>query len=899
MKYFVVLFFVFAWVPTAFAQTDGFFGISPTEDGVPTEGGSEFSLIRILDTDTPADSDVEVVSEIVTSDSSIIEDVVGFTYDSSAEAFVALLEFSGGTSIATISPAVTEEGSLTATPVSISGIADSDLGGDFLTLDKDPDGGIVGLYLKGGVLSKYTINTSTGVATKDCDLTSKVTDASWSSNASTRQLRVKTNTTNKYYTVVQTNAGCSITEVTTNKTLDTTPKDLTNCPNANDASAAYDVTITNAGFTKFSTISSNTGTVTDKGAPITKPIEKLVCLDPEVEDLEDFCPTDADKTVPGTCGCGVADIDTDGDGTLDCNDSCVNDPDKTAPGVCGCGTSDVDTDSDGTFDCNDGCVNDADKTSAGQCGCGTADIDSDGDGIASCIDACPTDANKSNAGTCGCGTADVDANADGVIDCIASCKTNNSDPDCDRDGFPKPEDPDNPKEGEDPDDSEPEVKPEELLEEACAGYNTFFRNPVLEKSNIASVINNSDSDIFFSVFARGEDGQVRGQASFTLASHAKQDVLVDELDAVDDRYGNFCVQTNASEAGDWYGYMAVTKYNGSEFQFRRLIPLKTASNRQKFVVPLNTHPIFGEGTVAIWGRFIDADPEDGSLELNVKVYGSDQELLKNIDHSITPGARWDEPFHEHLGYDNHGIAVITNNSSSTMYFEVSRYMYDGFATELNPEMFSATSINFQPLQGSTVSGLLSRNSEEVNVLEKVNGLPVDVSASFGVFDTSGDGSTSNVTIPSNGTFHSVIPSDGGSTSLGSSLPASLSGMTMVYNLGSKYVYSSPSVRPAGDQILDYNSFLAHTNEVEVMNAGEEEVSISIEINDIEGNLIQTLAYTLAAKETRKDDITSLVAANSYGTVIVRDESNTRDIIARMLTTLAGQYTNVIVGRKME
>ena len=40
---------------------------------------------------------------------------------------------------------------------------------------------------------------------------------------------------------------------------------------------------------------------------------------------------DPNKINPLVCGCGVADIDTDGDGTLDCNDMCETDPNKTAP----------------------------------------------------------------------------------------------------------------------------------------------------------------------------------------------------------------------------------------------------------------------------------------------------------------------------------------------------------------------------------------------------------------------------------------------------------------------------------------------------------------------------------------------------------------------------------------
>ena len=37
----------------------------------------------------------------------------------------------------------------------------------------------------------------------------------------------------------------------------------------------------------------------------------------------DECPDDIDKTEPGECGCGVADVDLDDDGIADCNDECL------------------------------------------------------------------------------------------------------------------------------------------------------------------------------------------------------------------------------------------------------------------------------------------------------------------------------------------------------------------------------------------------------------------------------------------------------------------------------------------------------------------------------------------------------------------------------------------------
>ncbi len=147
------------------------------------------------------------------------------------------------------------------------------------------------------------------------------------------------------------------------------------------------------------------------------------CAQPQgyVANSNDGCPSDANKTNPGTCGCGTPDTDTDSDGTADCNDGCPNDASKTSPGTCGCGTPDTDTDNDGTADCEDGCPNDPNKTWEGVCGCGNADVDSDGDSVMDCLDACPNDPNKVAPGACGCGIADVDTDGDGTQDCNDQC----------------------------------------------------------------------------------------------------------------------------------------------------------------------------------------------------------------------------------------------------------------------------------------------------------------------------------------------------------------------------------------------------------------------------------------------------------------------------------------------
>ncbi|MBS1582350.1 MAG: T9SS type A sorting domain-containing protein, partial [Bacteroidetes bacterium] len=202
-------------------------------------------------------------------------------------------------------------------------------------------------------------------------------------------------------------------------------------------------------------------------------VSQLACAQPVgyVANSTDLCPADPNKTAPGACGCGTADVsttyyaDTDGDGAGDpsaplagftCTvpagyvasntDGCPNDPNKVAPGACGCGTADVpttyyaDADGDGVGDPNatlagftctvpagyvtsntDGCPNDPNKVAPGVCGCGTADTDSDGDGTADCNDGCPNDPNKIAPGICGCGTADTDTDGDGTADCNDGC----------------------------------------------------------------------------------------------------------------------------------------------------------------------------------------------------------------------------------------------------------------------------------------------------------------------------------------------------------------------------------------------------------------------------------------------------------------------------------------------
>jgi len=248
-------------------------------------------------------------------------------------------------------------------------------------------------------------------------------------------------------------------------------------------------------------------------------------------DDDDGCPTDADKTEPGECGCGNPETDTDEDGTPDCDDLCPDDPNKTEPGECGCGNLEpgtacddgddctiddiideaceckgvlADSDGDGTPDCDDLCPNDSNKTTPGECGCGNSDVDMDGDGVIDCVmDECPNDPDKTEPGLCGCGNPETDTDGDGTPDCNdwcpndpnktedGQCGCGNPETDTDGDGTPDcndwcPNDPNKTEDGQcgcgnpepgTPCDDENECTINDVITEDCECRGTLLDTP--------------------------------------------------------------------------------------------------------------------------------------------------------------------------------------------------------------------------------------------------------------------------------------------------------------------------------------------------------------------------------------------------------------------------------------
>jgi hypothetical protein len=109
--------------------------------------------------------------------------------------------------------------------------------------------------------------------------------------------------------------------------------------------------------------------------------------DPEITSIlqhhqidPDSCPDDPNKVEPGICGCGVSDVDSDGDGTADCLDQCPQDPNKIETGICGCGVADTDSDGDGYKICEGDCNDDEPSAYQGASEICDDGIDNDCDG---------------------------------------------------------------------------------------------------------------------------------------------------------------------------------------------------------------------------------------------------------------------------------------------------------------------------------------------------------------------------------------------------------------------------------------------------------------------------------------------------------------------------------------
>ena len=190
--------------------------------------------------------------------------------------------------------------------------------------------------------------------------------------------------------------------------------------------------------------SAETDTETDNDdQPAEKPDKEK-----ENSDVVDLCPDDFDKTDPGICGCGIPDVDSDGDGVMDCIDNCylVENADQ------------LDTDGDGKGDACDNCPNDKNQDQKDSDGNGVGDecepalVDPDGDGVKNTYnqDNCPDKPNPDQLDSDGDGIGDECDNCPLVPNVDQADENNNGkgdvceeeiyNPDIDGDNVPNTED---------------------------------------------------------------------------------------------------------------------------------------------------------------------------------------------------------------------------------------------------------------------------------------------------------------------------------------------------------------------------------------------------------------------------------------------------------------------------
>ncbi|UCG31669.1 MAG: hypothetical protein JSU68_08370, partial [Phycisphaerales bacterium] len=71
---------------------------------------------------------------------------------------------------------------------------------------------------------------------------------------------------------------------------------------------------------------------------VTKILINICVLGGGDKEVIDLCPDDPEKIEPGICGCGIPDLDLDGDGVLECDREDVGPPEQEVPPACGaCG----------------------------------------------------------------------------------------------------------------------------------------------------------------------------------------------------------------------------------------------------------------------------------------------------------------------------------------------------------------------------------------------------------------------------------------------------------------------------------------------------------------------------------------------------------------------------------
>jgi hypothetical protein len=442
-----------------------------------------------------------------------------------------------------------------------------------------------------------------------------------------------------------------------------------------------------------------------------------------------------------------------------------------------------------------------------------------------------------------------------------------------------------------------------LLPIACAGANGF-----LEQINIASVINLQQEPLVATITYRDLLGVTQGRVTAIIPS--KQDFIINDMGLKPDTYGTVCIETNASLNGAWKGGIALYKpnyrYNQGGLDFALYYPFTNPSYGQN-TIPLNTFH-FGvpaNATVANWISIIDAVPGNGKgIQGELRYYNDAGDLIYVDIVDISDGGRMDYAGHIALaGLENRdavGMArFVPISDSLNFYLTVARYFYDPTTGGIN-DFYTAFVVPNRPPTMLSKSGIISTNNGEYSIIEFNNSgvstsqTLVTANNSFGT-----PVGTTLVSVPPLSTRHVIVnrheasgfldsDSLGGATVTPQS--ASISAISLFYKLDDfgrlLYAYAAPFVGIGSqNQMSEFNTFIDHTNRMEIFNSTSSSITSSIDVLNYDGSLLLKHSTTLLPRASAR--LSFDLPKDTYGSILI--ENSKPGLVIRNTVSREGEY----------
>ncbi len=563
----------------------------------------------------------------------------------------------------------------------------------------------------------------------------------------------------------------------------------------------------------------------------------------------------------------------------DPNDLCPSDPNKSAPGICGCGTADTDSDGDGTANCLDGCASDPAKTSTGVCGCGVADSDANNNQKIDCLEPPPC------SGACVSSNTNLDEDGDGVTNCTESVDKTDA---CDSGSFVQ------------------KLLPVSCAG-ANAFLSQVDIATVVNKLNtpLGFRVEYRDSngslrgDVSFSLPPLLKRDLIINDMGLVTDTYGTVCVMADTTLSGAWSGGLTLYKPRFPDGIRPPGGF------GEEFDFALYYPFENPQ-RGTAALTLNTNSIGtdGRGLVANWVRLTDGVAGNGvGLSGHVRYYDSAGKLAADDAISLPDGGRFDFPAHERIGVNQIGLAeFVPDNSQSEFYFEASRYFYEGVgATSRN--FYTAYTIPRRPLTGAAVTARTPLRQNEISIIELINGSSNAASATVRLFGAGGvDAGNESEFIASKGSYHRILLDISGSSTVEtaevSGPPEAIGATTLSYvfdkNGGLLYGYAQPFAESAGViQFTEFNSFIKHRNTLELSNSLDKQLQLDVKILGFDNSLLAQFGQTLLPRANAS--IVLPVPADSYGTVVVNSGADV-GVIPLTRVERPDQYVLSFTGR---